>query len=62
MTLDEIVSDYICEYRERARSEMRFFEVQRSDERGEPPVAQGIIDLIPSPDNWSPTCPLICIP
>ncbi len=30
MTLDEIVSDYICEYRERARSEMRFFEVQRS--------------------------------
>jgi hypothetical protein len=30
MTFDEIVSDYICEYRERARSEMRFFEVQRS--------------------------------
>lgn len=30
MTLDEIVSDYIREYRDRARAEMRFFEIQRS--------------------------------
>lgn len=30
MTLDEIVADYIHEYRDRARAEMRFFEIQRS--------------------------------
>ena len=30
MTLDEIVSDYIHEYRDDARAEMRFFEIQRS--------------------------------
>jgi hypothetical protein len=30
MTLEEIVSDYIREYRPYARAEMRFFEVQRS--------------------------------
>lgn len=30
MTLDEIVSDYIREYRHKARAEMRFFEIQRS--------------------------------
>jgi hypothetical protein len=30
MTFDEIVSDYIDEYRDRARAEMRFFEIQRS--------------------------------
>jgi hypothetical protein len=30
MTLDEIVSDYIRNYRDDARSEMRFFESQRS--------------------------------
>ncbi|MBZ5653328.1 MAG: hypothetical protein LAO18_22925, partial [Acidobacteriia bacterium] len=30
MTLDEIVSDYIREYRDHARKEMRFFEIQRS--------------------------------
>ena len=30
MTLSEIVSDYIREYREHARAEMRFFEIQRS--------------------------------
>lgn len=30
MTLDEIVSDYISEYRDDAHSEMRFFEIQRS--------------------------------
>jgi len=30
MTLDEIVSDYIREYRDQARKEMRFFEIQRS--------------------------------
>jgi hypothetical protein len=30
MTLDEIVSDYIREYRDDARKEMRFFEIQRS--------------------------------
>jgi hypothetical protein len=30
MTLDDIVSDYIREYRERARAEMRFFEIQRT--------------------------------
>src|SRR5208283_4861136 len=30
MTLDEIVSDYIREYRDDARAEMRFFEIQRS--------------------------------
>lgn len=30
MTLDEIVSDYIREYRDEARKEMRFFEIQRS--------------------------------
>jgi hypothetical protein len=29
MTLDEIISDYIREYRDDARAEMRFFEVQR---------------------------------
>jgi hypothetical protein len=29
MTLDEIVSDYIDEYRDRARAEIRFFEIQR---------------------------------
>lgn len=30
MTLGEIVSDYIRNYRDDARSEMRFFESQRS--------------------------------
>ena len=30
MTLDEIVGDYIQEYRDRARAEMRFFQIQRS--------------------------------
>jgi hypothetical protein len=30
MTLEEIVSDYIREYRPDARAEMRFFEIQRS--------------------------------
>ncbi len=30
MTLDDIVSDYIGEYRENARKEMRYFEIQRS--------------------------------
>ena len=30
MTLDEIVGDYIREYRDRARAEMRSFEIQRS--------------------------------
>jgi len=30
MTLDEIVSDYIREYRADAHAEMRFFEIQRS--------------------------------
>src|SRR5271156_1765197 len=30
MTLDEIVSNYIHAYRDRARAEMRFFEIQRS--------------------------------
>lgn len=30
MTLDEIVSDYIREYRKRAHTEMRFFEIQPS--------------------------------
>jgi hypothetical protein len=30
MTLDDIVSDYIREYRDDARKEMRFFEIQRS--------------------------------
>jgi hypothetical protein len=30
MTLDEIVSDYIREYRDDALEEMRFFEIQRS--------------------------------
>jgi hypothetical protein len=30
MTFDEIVSDYICGYRDRERAEMRFFEIQRS--------------------------------
>ena len=30
MTLDEIVTDYIREYREDARKEMRFFEIQRN--------------------------------
>jgi hypothetical protein len=30
MTLDEIVSDYIHEYRDNARAERRFFEIQRS--------------------------------
>jgi hypothetical protein len=30
MTLDEIVNDYIREYRDDARAEMRFFEIQRS--------------------------------
>jgi len=30
MTLDEIVTDYIHEYREKARKEMRFFQIQRS--------------------------------
>ncbi len=30
MTLDEIVNDYIREYRDHARKEMRFFEIQRS--------------------------------
>ncbi len=30
MTLDEIVSDYMREYRDDARAEMRFFEIQRS--------------------------------
>jgi hypothetical protein len=30
MTLAEIVSDYIREYRDDARAEMRFFEIQRS--------------------------------
>jgi hypothetical protein len=30
MTLDEIISDYIREYRDDARAEMRFFEIQRS--------------------------------
>ncbi len=29
MTLDDIVSDYIREYRDAARAEMRFFEIQR---------------------------------
>ena len=29
MTLNEIVGDYIREYREKARKEMRFFEIQR---------------------------------
>lgn len=30
MTLDEIVAHYIREYRDLARAEMRFFEIQRS--------------------------------
>lgn len=30
MTLEEIVSDYMHEYRNNARAEMRFFEIQRS--------------------------------
>jgi hypothetical protein len=30
MTLDEIINDYIREYRDDARAEMRFFETQRS--------------------------------
>ena len=30
MTFGEIVSDYIQEYRDRARAEMRFFKIQRS--------------------------------
>jgi hypothetical protein len=30
MTFDEIVGDYIDEYRDRARAEMRFFKIQRS--------------------------------
>jgi hypothetical protein len=30
MTLEEIVSDYIRQYRNNARAEMRFFEIQRS--------------------------------
>jgi len=30
MTFDEIVRDYIREYRDAARAEMRFFEIQRS--------------------------------
>jgi len=30
MTLEEIVSDYIREYRDDARAQMRFFEIQRS--------------------------------
>ena len=30
MTLDEIVSHYIGHYRDHARAEMRFFEIQRS--------------------------------
>lgn len=30
MTSEEIISDYIREYRENARAEMRFFEIQRS--------------------------------
>jgi len=30
MTLDEVVNDYICRYRDHARAEMRFFEIQRS--------------------------------
>ena len=30
MTYDEIVSDYIREYRDDACAEMRFFEIQRS--------------------------------
>jgi hypothetical protein len=30
MTFDEIVNDYIDEYRDDARAEMRFFEIQRS--------------------------------
>jgi hypothetical protein len=30
MNLDEIISDYIREYRDDARAEMRFFEIQRS--------------------------------
>ncbi len=30
MTFEEIVSDYIREYRDDARAEMRFFEIQRS--------------------------------
>lgn len=30
MTPDEIVTDYIREYRDDARAEMRFFEIQRS--------------------------------
>lgn len=29
MTLDEIIDDYIREYREDARAEMRFFQIQR---------------------------------
>jgi hypothetical protein len=30
MTFDEVVNSYIREYRDRARAEMRFFEIQRS--------------------------------
>jgi hypothetical protein len=30
MIFDDIVSDYIREYRDDARAEMRFFEIQRS--------------------------------
>lgn len=29
MTLNEIVDSYIREYRDRARAEMRYFEIQR---------------------------------
>ena len=34
MTLDEIVADYIREYRKDAREEMRFFEIQRTPSEG----------------------------
>jgi hypothetical protein len=45
MTLDEIVGDYIREYRDRARAQIRFFEIQRSPSTA---IRKGALCELPS--------------
>jgi hypothetical protein len=45
MTLDEIVEDYIREYRDAVRSEMRFFEIQRSSSEA---IRKAALCMLPS--------------
>ena len=45
MTLDEIVGDYIHRYRDRARAEVRFFEIQRSPSEA---IRKAALCMLPS--------------